>query len=305
MIGRSFAVVVPTLNAGEEWKRWMSAMELQTLQPSKVLIIDSDSDDQTAILSKAGGYDVHRIDRACFNHGATRQLALELVPDAEILVYLTQDAILSAPGALKEIVLAFEDESIGAAYGRQLPRSDADHFEKHARLFNYPPRSRIQSVGDIASLGMKTVFISNSFSAYRASALNSVGGFPADVIVSEDMYVAAQMISRGWAIAYCAEATVEHSHAYTPWQEFQRYFDVGVFHGRQPWIMRDFGSANGEGIRFIRSEIAYLGFRNLHRLPESVLRIGMKYIGFSLGRLERRLPNAVKRKLSMQKWYWR
>ncbi len=31
---------------------------------------------------------------------------------------------------------------------------------------------------------------------------------------------------------------VYHSHDYTPRQEFQRYFDIGVFHSRQRLLPR-------------------------------------------------------------------
>lgn len=43
------------------------------------------------------------------------------------------------------------------------------------------------------------------------------------------MFMAARMIQAGYKIAYCAEASVRHSHNYTPKQEFQRYFDTGYF----------------------------------------------------------------------------
>ena len=39
--------------------------------------------------------EVHLVARANFNHGGTRQMAAELLLDAEILVYMTQDAILA------------------------------------------------------------------------------------------------------------------------------------------------------------------------------------------------------------------
>ncbi|BCH79609.1 hypothetical protein SEL3844_17250 [Salmonella enterica subsp. enterica serovar 4,[5],12:i:-] len=57
--------------------------------------------------------------------------------------------------------------------------------------------------------------------------------------------MAAKMIQAGYKVAYCAEAVVRHSHNYTPREEFQRYFDTGVFHACSPWIQRDFGGAGG------------------------------------------------------------
>ena len=79
-------------------------------------------------------------------------------------------------------------------------------------------------------------FISNSFAAYRVSVLKEVGGFPDDVIFGEDMFVATKMLKAGYKIAYAAGACVYHSHDYSLWQEMKRYFDMGVFHAREPWI---------------------------------------------------------------------
>ncbi|MDG0208789.1 site-specific integrase, partial [Salmonella enterica subsp. enterica] len=42
---------------------------------------------------------------------------------------------------------------------------------------------------------------------------------PEHTILAEDMFMAARMIQAGYKIAYCAEASVRHSHNYTPKQE--------------------------------------------------------------------------------------
>ena len=163
----------------------------------------------------------------------------------------------------------------------------------------------MRTSADIPELGMKTVFTSNSYCAYRASALQEVGGFPESVIVSEDMYVAAKMMEAGWAVAYCAESRVTHSHHYTPWQELKRYFDVGVFNAREPWIMEAHGAPTGEGVRFVLSEWRFLGLKGFYRFPEALLRTFLKLVGFKLGVREHSLPAWLKPRLSMQKWYWR
>lgn len=56
-----------------------------------------------------------------------------------------------------------------------------------------------------------------------------MGGFPEDVIGSEDAYVAARMLLGGYAVRYATTAEVYHSHDYSVLEEFRRYFDIGVF----------------------------------------------------------------------------
>jgi rhamnosyltransferase len=193
---------------------------------------------------------------------------------------------------------------VGAAFGRQLPRPEAGPIEAHARRFNYPPESRIKTADDIPRLGLKTAFISNSFAAYRRSALEAVGGFPSRCIVSEDTYVAARMLIAGWKIAYCAEAQVYHSHGYTYRQDFQRYFDIGVFHAREPWVRNSFGGAEGEGWRYLHSELSYLAGTRPWQIPSALVRTIIKYSGFRAGLFEKSFPLWLKRRMSMQKAFW-
>src|SRR3954465_9390302 len=84
-----YQVVVPTLNAEAEWQQLISS--LRSVDPQRVLIIDSSSSDRTSELARSSGFRIHTISREEFNHGRTRQLALAIVPDATFLVYLTQD----------------------------------------------------------------------------------------------------------------------------------------------------------------------------------------------------------------------
>src|SRR5699024_8480726 len=108
-------------------------------------------------------------------------------------------------------------------------------------------KSYIADLSKRNTMGLKTVFNSNSFSAYRVSTFMEIGGFPDDTILSEDMYFAARAVLSGYKIAYVAEAEVRHSHNYSSLEEFRRYFDIGVFHCDEPWIRKAFGGAGGEG----------------------------------------------------------
>lgn len=297
-------LIVPTLNAGADWGKWLDGLRSQTLKPGRVLVIDSGSSDRTVDLARQAGLEVRVIAKADFNHGGTRQAGSEYLSNVEIVVFLTQDAILAHPESLARLVEVFDDDSVAAAYGRQLPRPMSGPIESHARYFNYPLESRVKSRRDIDTLGIKTVFISNSFSAYRREVLLRVGGFPRNTILAEDMHVAAKMVLSGRSVAYSAKAVVIHSHDYSFAQEFKRYFDIGVFNAREPWIQKEFGRAGNEGLRYVASELRYLGLRHLHLVPSSLLRNGLKFFGYKLGKMEKKLPVLLKKMLSMHRAYW-
>jgi rhamnosyltransferase len=298
------SVIIPTLNASTDWPRFASAL-LACVSPGHVLIVDSESDDGTPDLARSAGFRVVTFPRRDFNHGATRQWAMQFAGDAEILIYLTQDAVLASPESIPRLLSVFDDGSVGAAFGRQLPRPGADAIERHARLFNYPSESSVRSFAGRAELGFKSIFLSNSFAAYRREALAAVGGFPSDVIFGEDTVTAARLLKHGWKIHYVAEAAVYHSHAYTLPQEFRRYFDVGVLHTRERWLRQEFGGTGGEGKRFVLSELRYLWREAPVLIPSAILRTLVKWAGYQLGQREKSLSVRLKRRLSLYKDFWK
>lgn len=300
-----FCLIVPTLNAGAGWPGWIEALRLQRTPPLRTLVIDSGSSDNTLGTARRAGLEVHSIAPQSFNHGGTRQLGVELLRnDCEIVIFLTQDAILADPDALGKLVGSFENPRVGACYGRQLPHDKTGPMGAHARFFNYGEDSVLKGRSDIPRLGFKSCFISNSFSAYRLSALDEIGGFPRDVILGEDACVAGRLILSDWLIQYAASAQVRHSHDYSVLEDFRRYFDTGVLHARESWLLASFGGASGEGLRFLRSELAYVRKFGFSHCLISLHHTLLKYLGYRLGRLEIYLPLALKKRMSMFRNFW-
>lgn len=298
-------IIVPVRNGGARWREAAVALRAALRDPALAVVIDSGSTDGSDHVAAECGFTLERIDPRTFNHGATRQWAIErFCTDREFAIFLTHDAVLCGRSALELLLAAFADSRVGAAYGRQLPHDGAGPFEAHVILFNYGPDSETRSLADASRLGIKTAYLSNSFAAYRLRALRACGGFPSHLILGEDAAVAVSMLLAGWSVRYCADAQVRHSHAYSTAQDAQRYFDFGVFHAQLPELLRHFGAAEGEGARFLASELRYVAAHAPLSLPLVPLRNGAKYFGYRLGRGFARLPRALCRRLSMTKVFW-
>lgn len=297
-------IIIPIYKPDEKFIKLLREIKTQTLKNIPLLIIDSGSNELYKNEIADMPCTVKKIDVRTFNHGRTRQMGMELFPEADIYIFFTQDAILAKQTSLENLVNMFKNPKIGCVYGRQLPHQDADIFARHARNFNYAKNSYIRTIADKKDYGLKIAFMSNSFAAYRKTALKDVGGFPCNVILAEDMFVAAKMLLNNWSVAYCAQATVYHSHNYTIWQEFERYFDTGVFHKKEPWLIKTFGRAEGAGKAFVISEIQYILKTNPWKIPEMFIRTGMKLLGYKLGLNEAKLCNSLRRRISMNKNYW-
>ena len=298
------AVIVPTWNAERYLDLFPGPLLDQGIRPDQVLIVDSESRDNTVARARSWGFRVHEIRQKEFNHGGTRALAATLVPTAELLVYTTQDAIMASPDTLVNLLRVFEDPEIGAAYARQIPHAGADAFAAHACAFNYPDRSVVRDFESRKTMGHKAIFLSDTLAAYRRTALEAVGSFPRDIVSGEDTWMAARMMLQGWKTAYVAEATVRHSHNLTLVQIFRRYFDFGVLHVRESWLREKYGEPSGEGMRFVKSEIAWVSKENPLLVPKVFLRTAAKFLGYQLGRHEAKLSNGLKSHLGTIPAYW-
>lgn len=298
---------IPTLNPGNLAGQMADALAQQTLHPNEILVIDSTSTDDSISQFARIGAKIIIIERADFDHGGTRNLAFQKSA-ADIYVFLTQDAIPTNCHAIENLVRALsENPKCALVYGRQAPSDRASVFARHARLFNYPAGDAvvIKSQEDVPRLGIKAAFCSNSFAAYRQSAIEEIGYFSVNTLFAEDSIAAAKLLQRGWSIGYVPNAVVTHSHDYTLNQDARRYFDVGAFHSMNPWYVEFLGKAEGEGKRFVRSEYAYLKQEGVaFPLLKVILRNGARWLGYKVGRLEKSLPLAIKRRLSPNKAFW-
>jgi len=297
------SVVIPTYNAGNKIRELLLALKSQA-EPCEILVIDSSSSDETLEITASFGIRSILIRKEEFDHGGTRNLASDTVK-GDILVFLTQDALPADENSVRNLIRPFDDPQVGAAFGRQLPQPDASPLGAHLRLFNYPEDSCIKSLADRRIYGIKTPFLSNSFAAYRKSALDRISGFRSRLILGEDTYAGARLLLAGYKIVYAADALVYHSHNYTAFEEFGRYFDIGVFHGQERWIVDEFGGAEGEGVNYMKSGAAFLIRTGKKRLlPEFVVRSGLKYLAYSMGRNYDYLPDWMRKRMSMHREWW-
>jgi rhamnosyltransferase len=294
------SIIIPTLNASRFLGSLLTSLRRQTIADLDITIVDSSSADETVNIARSHSASVHVIPKNEFDHGGTRTLIGKLVK-GDILVYLTQDALPIDEYAVAKLVQPFShDNQTGVAFGRQIPYPHATPFAKHLRYFNYPAHSYARTFEDRGSLGIRAAFCSNSFAAYRRSALEAVDWFQERLVMGEDLHASAKMLMKGYTLRYVAEAAVYHSHNYTVAQDLKRYFDLGRFFKRESWLHSEFGKPEREGLRFIVLEWSFLlkeGFPQY--LPLSLARGMAKFVGYRLGLLSGRLPSWAVKRLSM------
>lgn len=298
-------IIVPIYNPDAKFNMLIESYKGQTIYNNTEMLIINSGDSSDFIRSlDSKRFSIINISPDEFDHGKTRQLGVDCSIGADIVVFLTQDAILETKYSLEKLISTFRNPNIGAVYGRQIPHLCATSIAQHSRFFNYGKKSHVRTFDERREFGIKTTFLSNSFAAYKKEALISVGGFPNNMIFGEDMFIGAKLLMAGWKIGYSAEARVYHSHNYSIMDELKRSFDIGVFHERERWILNFFGKAEGEGIKFVKSEILFLCKNDLKKVPECILRDIVKFLGYKLGVRYKWLPNFIRKKISLNKKFW-
>jgi rhamnosyltransferase len=110
------AVIIPTLNGGERFQQLLVSLSSQTFSLCRRIVIDSQSNDDTVGRAKQFGWEVVSISPDEFNHGLTRQQGVAMVEDeVDVVVFLTQDAVLVDETAVSRLVACFDDGGLRQA----------------------------------------------------------------------------------------------------------------------------------------------------------------------------------------------
>ena len=299
-------VIIPTYKPGKEFEKLIGRLQKQEYPIHKIIIINTRTDIFPEELDRSNyKIEITHIEPDQFDHGGTRNMGAGM-SDADIVVYMTQDAIPVDEKLIGTFAKIFEENpDIGIAYGRQLPREECNIIERYTRRFNYPEKSLIKTKEDLPKLGIKTFFCSDVCAAYRRNYLLSAGGFEDPTIFNEDMIFAGKRIYAGDKVAYVAEAKVIHSHNYTGRQQFHRNFDLAVSQTQHPEVFEGVPS-EGEGIRMVKATAKYL-VRNGYpwKVFMLVYQSGCKYIGYFLGKRYEKLPMWLILKCTSSRKYWK
>ncbi len=303
-MNKTVDVIIPTYQPDESLRELLKLLKRQTYPIDHILLLNTEEAYwNNEWVQGIGGVEVFHLKKQHFDHGATRDMGAGF-SGADIIVYLTQDAMPKDEYLIESLVGAFDQPLVKAAYARQLPKKDCRIAEGCVREFNYPDLSEVHVLDDLPVLGVKTYFCSNVCAAYDHQLYSELGGFTRPCIFNEDMLYAARIITLGYAVAYVAEAQVYHSHNYSNLQQFHRNFDNGVSQAMHPEIFAHIKST-GEGMRLVRYVTHYLwDLKRWYLLPGFYLQCAFRLAGFKLGRNYRHLPSWMIRAFTMNRSFW-
>lgn len=304
-------VIIPVYKPDDSLEKLLSRLDSQTYPLNKIIIMNTEKAYwKPELESRHPRLSVYHLSKEEFDHGATRNLGASY-SSADILIFMTQDALPDDDRLVEKLVAPFYQNfeagqpKIAVSYARQLPNENCQTVERYTRSFNYPEKSRIKTIADINTLGIKTFFASNACAAYKKEYFDKMGGFIRHTIFNEDMIFSGKAVKAGYAVCYQAEARVIHSHNYTCMQQFRRNFDLAVSQTDNPDVFEGIRSES-EGIRLVKKTARYLfKIKKPWLIFDLVIKSGFKFLGYRMGRMYRKLPRRVVLFCTMNKEYWK
>lgn len=227
------SLVIPTLNAGDLLEEVLSSVDRQPgAGDLQRVAIDSGSTDGTLACLDRHGFEVHGIDQREFNHGTTRDLGISKT-SGEVIVLLTQDAVPADQRWLETLIEAYDNERVGAAYCRQIPRDNCNPLIKK-RILEWtagrPDSVEQRLEGDPAAAfaalepmqRLQTCAYDNVAGSVRRSTWERIPfGYRR---FGEDVAFGKRVILAGQSILYEPRSAVIHSHNRSPKDEGKRIF---------------------------------------------------------------------------------
>jgi rhamnosyltransferase len=213
----NISIVVPVKNGIKTLPNLIKAVQQQTMfQQMEIVVIDSGSEDGSVeFLQKYDFVRLFQIEPQEFNHGGTRNLAVQKC-EGEFIWMTVQDAWPTDSQMLAKMIKHFEDQDVVAVCGQQIvpqdPKMNPHEWfrstsEPQIYKINYHPevyqnlspkqKWEVATIDNVNTLYRKATLIANPFNT---------------VFWGEDMFWGDNVVGKGLAIVFDRSAKVNHYH---------------------------------------------------------------------------------------------
>ena len=277
-------VVCPLYQAEKEIEQIITNIKKQKeVEINKIIfpITISKDSEKTIEFIKNASCTYFTVEKEDFSHSLTREKAMNEYCESDVVVMITQDAIVEDEYAFYYIASAV-NKNVPYAYGKQI--SKKKNIEYYTRKKNYGEVSHQVESKDVEKMGLLAFFASDAFSAYYRPLFLEIGGYDSiPMMMNEDMYYAKKIIDKGYKKAYVAEAKVVHSHNFTLKQLYKRYYDTGVWFTEHSEFDNYNSTSSGLSLAFyvFRKALLHFNIPVLFRLIPDML---ARYLGMKKGK---------------------
>lgn len=293
------SIVILTWNGEKTIRDLLKGIYSQDYTDFEVIVIDSTSTDKTPKIANEYPTRFISIEQTDFNHGMTRNMGVDLA-NGKYIIFVTQDAIPVDAKWLGRLIKDLKDDNVAGAYGRQIPRKDANPIEAFFLNEKYPNSGMVKQGRNV---DLELMFFSDVNAAIKKDVWNKHNY--KKMMMCEDQQWAKDVLLAGYKIIYNAKAAVYHSHNHTLKSVFKRYFDTGA--SLKLVATKEYSTKNvsSSGLNHVIKEFKFLLNNSYIKwMPYAILYNGCKFIGLLFGRYEQIIPRQLKKRMSLSPEWW-
>lgn len=206
------SIVIRAFNEEKHLPRLLEGIRQQTIQDVQIILVDSGSTDSTVEIAQHSGADIVSIDPQEFSFGRSLNRGIQAAA-ADLVVIVSAHCYPVYPDWLEQLLKPFQDENVALSYGKQRAGS-TNWFSEQQFFRKYFP--------EVSQPNQGQPFSHNANSAIRRRLWEQ---HPFDEFLTglEDLSWSSWAMSRGFSLAYSAEAEVIHTHDERPRHVYDRY----------------------------------------------------------------------------------
>ncbi|MBX2998764.1 MAG: glycosyltransferase [Caldilineaceae bacterium] len=193
-------VIVPAYNEAATIADTIRSLQMQTIPPRAILVVDDCSQDETGAIARDLGVTVLRPPSNTGSKAGAQNFALAQV-QTEYTMAIDADTMLASNG-IERLMGAFSDVGVAAACGFVLPRYVRSLWER-GRYIEY--MFAFNFYKQIQDYYQKPMIASGCFSAYRTEVLKAHGGWQTRTL-AEDMDLTWSFYTAGQKVRFIPEA---------------------------------------------------------------------------------------------------
>lgn len=229
------AAIVVNWNGGENLRRSVDSLLVQSRRPTRILVVDNASNDNSldGLASLGDAIEIHRLDR---NSGfaAANNIAIRQVADCEWVALLNPDAFAEEEWLCNLLSVAIENPQFACFASRMLCNDNTDMLDGAGDEYHCSGAAWRRGHGRAARRHYENadeVFSACAGAAlYRRDALIEVGGFDESFFCyMEDVDLGFRLRLRGHRCLYVPTAVVRHVGSGTT----GKGSDVSIYYGHR------------------------------------------------------------------------
>nr|WP_288305819.1 glycosyltransferase [uncultured Romboutsia sp.] len=202
------SIVIRTYNEEKNIRQVLESINQQSYNNYEIIIVDSESTDNTVMIAKEYGAKIIHIKKKDFNYSYSSNIGVSN-SIGEVVCFLSGHSVPLRNDYLAILNNVFQDDQVGGCYGDVLALKDGSLTEK---MFNFLGYLKNKFKGQIVEKEIHPGILSCSNASIRKEIWNNHQFVEQLGDGGEDVEMAYYILKNNKKIIFCPNLIVRHSH---------------------------------------------------------------------------------------------